>query len=638
MQTAGYLSISASDDRLAAAVRYGSGWQEQEDYYYAHGAAIRVATVPSVGLAQGRLIDGLNGNTLDFAYQPGATPSTIGKIFGPVSIRHSDPLSHLLLAEAEIDAGAATAALSGIDLANVPAGWDMTNMGNNLWASGQRLGPVPLAALYSAIGKVPGNAITPSNADNLLAYTTYGYDEWNRRASATRYAFYNAGTDPNNANQVLSKTTTGLAYQGWARAVTTTYPQGQQDIRTYNLQNGVQSAQVAVSGVITDLGSIVHDGLGRVVQYQDTLNGGTSTATYAPGTGLLTATTDAYGNQAAHTFDPTSFLLTETVLTPAAGGPPITVERSYDNRLQPTEITDNQGAVYGRSYDTDGSLAAVTTRYYGQTINDSGDDYGLGFDYDDYGDLVGIADAFLPPVGVTGRCGQSGESPAYYALNRDGHGRQISLALSAQPGNSGYYGVIRTLGYDAVTGLPSAETVANLPRQLDCDPSTTGDLSLVTALGYDQNLRPILKSVTRSDLSGAAAPLPAGVADLALTVSTATKAQTNQDLSYIITVKNKSPRLGGLPATGVTLRFVPAGAAAAGLSYTSIQQFQIWVAAANSVSAARPMVDALRLSTLRNRLRCRVDKARRSVSGTRHGGRARRIHQRSRGAAQIWNC
>ena len=28
------------------------------------------------------------------------------------------------------------------------------------------------------------------------------------------------------------------------------------------------------------------------------------------------------------------------------------------------------------------------------------------------------------------------------------------------------------------------------------------------------------------------------------------------------------------------------------------QQFQIWVAAANSVSAARPMVDALRLSTL----------------------------------------
>jgi hypothetical protein len=42
------------------------------------------------------------------------------------------------------------------------------------------------------------------------------------------------------------------------------------------------------------------------------------------------------------------------------------------------------------------------------------------------------------------------------------------------------------------------------------------------------------------------------------------------------------------------------------------------------------MVDALRLSTLQNRLRCRVDKARRSVSGIRHGGRARRIHQRSR--------
>jgi len=68
------------------------------------------------------------------------------------------------------------------------------------------------------------------------------------------------------------------------------------------------------------------------------------------------------------------------------------------------------------------------------------------------------------------------------------------------------------------------------------------------------------------------------------------------------------------------------------------QQFQIWVAAANSVPAARLMVDALRLSTLQNRLRCRVDKARRSVSGARHGDRARRIHQGSRDAAQIWNC
>jgi len=47
------------------------------------------------------------------------------------------------------------------------------------------------------------------------------------------------------------------------------------------------------------------------------------------------------------------------------------------------------------------------------------------------------------------------------------------------------------------------------------------------------------------------------------------------------------------------------------------------------------LVDALRLSILRNRLCCRVDKARCPMSGTRHGGRARRIHQGSRDAAQI---
>ncbi|WP_295606417.1 hypothetical protein [uncultured Lamprocystis sp.] len=54
--------------------------------------------------------------------------------------------------------------------------------------------------------------------------------------------------------------------------------------------------------------------------------------------------------------------------------------------------------------------------------------------------------------------------------------------------------------------------------------------------------------------------------------------------------------------------------------------------------AARLMVDALRLSTLQNPLRCRVDKARRSLSGIWYRGRARRIHQGPRDVAQIWNC
>jgi hypothetical protein len=58
----------------------------------------------------------------------------------------------------------------------------------------------------------------------------------------------------------------------------------------------------------------------------------------------------------------------------------------------------------------------------------------------------------------------------------------------------------------------------------------------------------------------------------------------------------------------------------------------------NSVLAARLMVDALRLSTLHNLQLCRVDKARRTMFGTRHVGRARRIHQGSREAAKIWNC
>ena len=46
------------------------------------------------------------------------------------------------------------------------------------------------------------------------------------------------------------------------------------------------------------------------------------------------------------------------------------------------------------------------------------------------------------------------------------------------------------------------------------------------------------------------------------------------------------------------------------------------------------MVDALRLSTLQNRLRRRVDKARSTLARVGPVARARRIHQGARDAAQ----
>jgi hypothetical protein len=60
--------------------------------------------------------------------------------------------------------------------------------------------------------------------------------------------------------------------------------------------------------------------------------------------------------------------------------------------------------------------------------------------------------------------------------------------------------------------------------------------------------------------------------------------------------------------------------------WRSQQQFQIQAAPLTVEPSAGLMVDALRLSTLQNLRCCRVDKARRSVSWTRHVGRACRIH------------
>ncbi|WP_295612438.1 hypothetical protein, partial [uncultured Lamprocystis sp.] len=68
---------------------------------------------------------------------------------------------------------------------------------------------------------------------------------------------------------------------------------------------------------------------------------------------------------------------------------------------------------------------------------------------------------------------------------------------------------------------------------------------------------------------------------------------------------------------------------------------QIWVAAANSVSAARPMVDALRLSTLQNyRTGPAVGWIRRAARCQGLGTPVVRAASTKglRDAAQIWNC
>jgi len=557
VQTEGYGYMGGSDDRLTAMVRYGNGWQKQENYYYARGSSQRVATVPNVGLAEGTVVDGINGNTLTFKYAPGALPLTIGAIYGPARIVHANRISHLVLSEGLIDAAAATTALKGLNLDSFANG--LVNLGNNPWTGFQNQAPSELQNLYQAIGSLPGGS---GNASNLLEYTTYGYDEWNRKVSITHYALYNGAANGNSPT--LSETTSSLTYNMAKRAITTTYPQGQQETRSYNLLNGLQEASLLVNGVTTPLGNIFHDGLGRVSQYNDLLNGGQATASYAPGTGLLSAATDVYGNARALSYDPTTGLLTQTSLTPAGGGSPITVNYSYDNHLQPTQTTDSQGATYTRGYGADGSLGSTTTQFAGQNAN------GQGFFYDAYGDLAGVTDSYLPPVLPGGICAQDIQAPSYYQISRDSYGRLSSLNLIPYQGNWGNNYIYRSLGYDPVTGLVNAEATGNLPPQLSCDTPTSDALALTTALGYDQNLRPAVKTVTRSDLAGKVPPLPTGVADLSLTVTAPVKARRYKELSYTLTVRNKTPRLGGSPAMGVTLNFLPAGTAAEHLVYTRI--------------------------------------------------------------------
>ncbi len=556
VQTAGYSYDSANN--LTSATSYGNGYQKAENYYYGPGTSLRVATVPNFGLASGRIVDGLNGNTLEFSYSPASgSPTAIGKIYGAVKITHTNNLSHLILSDALIDADAATAALAGFDVVqglNV----GMSGMSNNLWVS-SGYAPLPLTGLYKAVGNLPQNSITPSNGDNLLEYNAYGYDEWNRRTSVKNYTFVNAGPIA-NAQSILSATTTTRTYNTSQRQVIFTLPQGQTVTNTSNLLNGMQQSTLLAGGKTTVLGGIVHDGVGRELELDDPLNGGKRTAGYDPTTGLLVSSTDAYGNSLALSYDPVSFMLTQSVLNPAAGGGTITVNRSYDSHLRPTQVADNQGNTYGASYAASGlpSTSAISLAAYPSIAP-----FQYAFNFDNYADLTHVSDPFLPFAYSSSQgCAmvQANQSNQGYDITRDGYGRVSQVSTAS------YHGVNKTFAYDSTTGMLANNVLAGIPQSFGC--GDTGNLSYTTAYTYDDNLRPIGKTITQNNLAGS--PAPVRVADLALSVSAPAKVAKSQVITYTATVKNLSGTAAVQTATGVKLALNPSGSASVGLGYTSV--------------------------------------------------------------------
>lgn len=497
VQRASYAYDTANN--LIQETTFGNTYKIIKTHYYSPGTQLLVATVPNQGLAQGKILDGLNGNCFIFRYAPSASSlTTIGQIYGPVKVSRVENTSQLLLADGLIDADEATAALAGFDLVALTVnGSEMLSLvmaPENPWVPTSMV-PAPLQPLYQAIAVLPQANIAAGNPCSLMEYNTYTYDAWNRRTGTTRQTFLNSG-EGTSACPTFSQTVTTQTYQTPQRSITYTYPQGQQHYQTYNLTNGLQAATLIVSGVSTNLGRFSHDGLGRVVAYNDSLNGSTCTASYTSA-GLLNSRTDAYGNTTAYSYDPVTFKLIQSILTPAAGEGAIVVTRQYDSHLNLTSASDEQGNLYGWVFANSGllqsqslTLAAVNLGYPFQT----------SFSYDDYGDLVHVADPFLPYPEKTGsNCLMVQNNLSSHGFNvlRDGYGRISQLMAGS------FHGVNRSYGYHPVTGLLLNDTLANLPTTFGC--ADTGTLSLATTYGYDSNLRAVSKTITCSDLLGASA-------------------------------------------------------------------------------------------------------------------------------------
>jgi len=492
VQTAAYSYDDANN--LTSATQYGNEYTRTTNYFYSPGTQLMVARVPNDGLAEGCIFDALNGITFRFKYAPATTtaPTTIGQIYGPVNMRQVDNSSHLLLADGQIDADAANAALSGFDLVAIPANTPIVALSGNPWLNTGQTAE-PLLALYQAMVECPQTDPPPGSTCNWLELNTYDYDEWYRQVSSTRYTFVNHG-EGLTTTPTLAITVNSRSFQTAERSITVTYPQGQSKTSSYNLLSGLQTATLSVNGIQTSLGNIQHDGLGRILTYNDNLNGSQSTATYAT-TGLLNSRSDAYGNTTTYTYDPVSFKLIQTSIVPADGGDSVMVTRQYDNHLNLIWAQDGQGNTQQWSFEQSGLLGTRSIRLGAVNPNCP---MQTSFSYDAYGDLVHVADPFLPYPEQTGDgCSmvQSNSSSHGFNIYRDDRGR-ISQLLAGS-----FHGVNRTFNFHPVTGLLVSDTLANLPSTFGC--GDTGILSLCTGYAYDNNLRTINKSITRSDTNGA---------------------------------------------------------------------------------------------------------------------------------------
>jgi RHS repeat-associated protein len=467
------------------------------NYYYMQGTSEPVAGVPSVGLAQGKIIDAVNANTLVFNYVPASTsnPTQIQKIVGGVSITRQDLFSGVSLYQGIISAEAATAALQGLDFVNLSSTAPMIPAtGLNIWLSPANLSPTVLLPLYQAIGQHAPAALTPT--DNLLSVNQYHYDEWNRQIGVDNYTFPNRTlTDNAGGSPTMQKNTTLLSYDDAHRAQTVTYPQGQQKTSVFNLLSGLQSANLTVNGNATALGNFQHDGLGRVIQFNDTLNGanGKATWTYDANTGLLTGGTDIVGNTMGLLYNSPLYQPIQTSITPATSGPSIVVSKAYDKFGRVTTVSDSKGNTYTKTYLANGLPGSTSVRYGGQSTS-----YKKSFSYDAYGLLSSLSDPFLP-VGPASSppCPPDQlipNSPYGYTIGMDNYGRVGQIAAQR------FHGVTLQYSYDNATNKVTQTNLTKLPGLLFgvCGTETVG---VTSSYGYDNYLRAISKTIQPFSIS-----------------------------------------------------------------------------------------------------------------------------------------
>ena len=472
--------------QLIQSISYESGTAVTTNYYY-NDLQQRVAVVPEIGLSTGIIYDGINNNTITFNYKSDSdNPTKISKIYGNVYITQKNKLTDLKTFLATISQNIANQYLANIDLKQsnsntiIVNGNDANNFYQEITINGEVVQSAQsiqeLSSLY--------NNLTSVDGINLIALTSFKYDNWNRLSSKTVEFRNDSDISSNSDTEDLVSQTTKYEYLDDDSKITVTQPNGNIETRYFNHRGEPIKTTLLVDGVLTTLNQTVYNSLGLPINSTD-INGENKNTYLYNENWQLTSKTNAKGIVTSLVRDP----VTEQVIKLSSGN--MSTNYTYNNFGDLLSIIDQDGNKVENTYYSNGLLNSSTTTYAGDKS------YSFDYQYNNLGRIESVYSPFLANVGTN-----IGNINGRMYFIYDKYNRLINQHYGVLGNNS--LGYSNTISYDnsAFPYLPTSKAIKSSEKfiintninyeyndlgKLVSKSFTTGDMNIPNTINYKYN-------------------------------------------------------------------------------------------------------------------------------------------------------